>query len=468
MQHHPYRELDAILRNDFICFLERTLQTLNPGAPYLHNWHIDAIAYRLSKVTSGDITRLIINLPPRHLKSTIISVAYPAFVLGHDPRKRIFCISYGSDLSTKHAADFRAVVESDWYRRAFPKMRIARATDSEIQTTARGFRKSTSINAALTGLGGNLFIIDDPQKPVDAQSEILRYQLNQWFSNTLISRLDNKQTSAIVVVMQRVHLLDLSGYLIDNSDDWDLLSLSSIAEAEERVPIANGRFHRRRSGRALHPQHESLETIDELRAIMAPDDFNAQYQQAPVPLGGAMIKRDWITGYSHLPERRNVTKVIISLDSASKTGPQNDWSVFTVWYVADGIFYLVDFVRDRFEYPMLRATMAELANRYKPTSILIEDSSSGPALAQDLKNTLRYRIELVPVHRDKISRVYVQQAKFATHQVRFPLDAPFMRQVLLELLTFPQCKTDDIVDSIMQALEYRGYGYDFTYSGFQD
>lgn len=468
MPRDTHRELDAILRNDFVCFLEKCLPTLNPGARYLHNWHIDAIAYRLSKISSGRKTRLIVNLPPRHLKSIIISVAYPAFVLGHDPRKRIFCISYGSDLATKHASDFRAIVESDWYRRVFPKTRIARATDTEIHTTARGFRRATSINAALTGLGGDLFIIDDPQKPVDAQSELLRNQLNQWFSNTLISRLDNKQTSAIIIVMQRVHLQDLCGFLLENSKEWDVLSLPSIAENEEKIRIASDRFYCRGRGDILHSAHESSETIEGLRAIMAPDDFAAQYQQTPVPPGGAMIKKTWICYYSRLPDRRDVTKVIISLDSASKTGPQNDWSVFTVWFVAHGTYFLVDLVRDRFEYPMLRATMTELANRYRPTTILIEDSSSGPALAQDLKNSLHYRVELVPAHRDKQSRVFVQQAKFATRQVRFPLDAPYMRQLLLELLTFPQCKTDDIVDSIMQALDYRGYGYDQTFSGFQD
>ena len=159
--------LDAILRNEFEAFLERCLKTLNPGAPFLPNWHIRAIAYQLDRVRRGEVNRLIINMPPRHLKSITVSVAFPAFVLGHDPRQRIFSISYGSELSLKHARDFRSIVESPWYVRAFPRMRLNRSLDEEATTTLKGFRKATSVGGVLTGFGGNLIILDDPQKPVD-------------------------------------------------------------------------------------------------------------------------------------------------------------------------------------------------------------------------------------------------------------------------------------------------------------
>src|SRR3984893_10366154 len=191
--------VDAILRNDFEIFLERCLLSLNPGAPFLPNWHIKAIAYQLDRVRRGEITRLIINMPPRYLKSLTVTVAFTAFLLGHEPWRRIFAISYGDDLSAKHASDFRSIVHAPWFKRAFRKMMIRRSVDGELNTTQGGFRKSTSVSGPLTGLGGDLFIIDDPQKPVDAQSEPRRNSLNQWFSNTLMSRLDNKETGAIIV-----------------------------------------------------------------------------------------------------------------------------------------------------------------------------------------------------------------------------------------------------------------------------
>lgn len=221
--------LDAVLRNDFPSFLRRCMLTLNPGAPFLPNWHIEAVAYQLQRVIDGKVTRLIINLPPRYLKSIIISVAFPAFLLGHDPHRRIFGISYGGDLSTKHASDFRSIIDSSWYRRIFPNVQITRSTDTEVHTKQRGYRKATSVYAAITGLGGDTFIIDDPQKPVDAQSDSQRNHLNEWFSNTLRSRLDNKATGIIIVVMQRVHLNDLTGYLTENSDDWTVLSSAQLA-----------------------------------------------------------------------------------------------------------------------------------------------------------------------------------------------------------------------------------------------
>ena len=167
---------DLILRNNFDAFLRRSLMTLNPGQPYLPNCHISAIAHQLNRVRRGEMTRLIINMPPRHLKSLTVSVAFPAFLLGHEPWHRIFTISYGSELSSKHASDFRSIVEASWYRRAFPNMRIARSLEDEVHTSARGFRRSTSVYGTLTGLGGNIFMIDDPQKPVDAQSDTQRKQ----------------------------------------------------------------------------------------------------------------------------------------------------------------------------------------------------------------------------------------------------------------------------------------------------
>jgi hypothetical protein len=257
MISHDQALLDAVLRSEFESFLRRCLATLNPGMPFLPNWHIKAIAYQLERIRRGEINRLIINMPPRHLKSLTVSVAFPACLLGLEPKHRIFAISYGSELSSKHASDFRSIAQSSWYARAFPKMRITRSLEEEVITSKRGFRKATSVAGPLTGLGGNIFIIDDPQKPADAQSQSRRTTLNQWVSNTLMSRLDNKETGVIIVVMQRVHTDDLSGFLANASDDWTVLSLPAIAEDEQHIPIGDHEFYHRGVGEALHPAHDS-------------------------------------------------------------------------------------------------------------------------------------------------------------------------------------------------------------------
>jgi predicted phage terminase large subunit-like protein len=463
MSRLDQRVLDAALRKDFLAFLHRCVLTLNPGALFLDNWHLEAIAYELERIRKGDVTRLIINMPPRHLKSITVTVAYTAWRLGLDPKIRIFCISYGEDLSKKHHSDFRAIVQSDWFRRAFPKFNIARATDAEIHTTARGFRKSTSINAALTGLGGHLFVIDDPQKPVDAQSEVLRNNLHLWFTNTLLSRLDSKERDAVIVVMQRVHLRDLTGYLLE-CGGWSHLSLAAIAEEDERIAVGKGRFHVRKAGHALHPAHESLATLQKVRLEFGTDVFAAQYQQAPVPPGGGMVKRRHLRYYTSLPDTQPDHCIIMSWDTASKVGAQNDWSVCTVWLLANSVYYLLDVIRERYEYPALRDAAIALAARYDPFAILIEDASTGAALAQELNAAGNYPVHLIPAHRDKIARMFIQTGKFARGAVQFPQGAPFLPELEKELLSFPQGRTDDIVDSISQALAFEEWGYDSTLS----
>jgi predicted phage terminase large subunit-like protein len=455
---------DMQLRNDFVSFLHRCFQTVNPGAQFYDNWHIEATAAKLAGVQRGDIRRLIINMPPRYLKSLIVSVAFPAYLLGHNPRAKIFVISYGAELADKHANDFRAIVTSRWYRRAFPRMRIARSHENEIVTTLRGFRKSTTVMGALTGLGGDLFIIDDPQKAVDVISESKRTSTIGWFTNTLISRLDNKEKGAIIVVMQRVHLDDLSGHLIRQSDDWDILSLAAIAEEDERIPLGGGRFHVRKAGEPLHPERESLETIEGLRRTLGSEIFAAQMQQYPVPPGGALIKRKWVGRYDQLPDREWPSRIVQSWDTASKEGAANDWSVCTTWLVRNKIFYLMHVLRARFDYPTLRTRVIAHAAVYKPQKVLIEDSGVGTALIQELKNVGAFSVIPVKPERDKLTRMSVQSAKVESGQLLLPRQASWLPDLEAELFAFPQSRHDDQVDSISQALAHSSSGYDSTLS----
>src|SRR5829696_8123380 len=211
---------------------------VSSAAVFVPNWHLDAITYALSQVASGKINRLIITVPPRHLKSICASVCFPAFLLGHDPTRRIVCVSYSEPLAKKHANDSRALMRSPMYRRLFPGTRISGEKDTELEfmTTARGFRLATSVGGTLTGRGGNLIIIDDPMKPADAYSESAREQVKQWYGNTLLSRLDNKAKDPIIVVMQRLHVDDLVGHVLEQSG-WTVVNLPAIAESELLVPL---------------------------------------------------------------------------------------------------------------------------------------------------------------------------------------------------------------------------------------
>ena len=209
-------EYRALLRRDLYAFTERCFYELNPTTTFLPNWHIEVVTSALEDCRRGKITRLIINQPPRSLKSHCASVAFVAFLLGHDPTAQIICASYGQDLANKHASDCRTILASAWYQALFPHTRLSpeRQAVQEFMTTQQGFRLSTSVGGVLTGRGADFIIIDDPLKPDEALSDTQRKAVNDWFDHTLYSRLNDKRTGRIILIMQRLHEDDLVGHVL--------------------------------------------------------------------------------------------------------------------------------------------------------------------------------------------------------------------------------------------------------------
>jgi predicted phage terminase large subunit-like protein len=460
------RVLRALLRTNFPAFVRKVFATLESGQAFVPNWHLEAIAYQLERVLRGEIKRLIINMPPRSLKSVTSSVAFPAFVLGHNPTRRIIYVSYSGDLARKHANDFRAVLEAPWYQTLFGSTRIGQKdSETEIELTARGFRLATSVGGTLTGRGGDLIIIDDPLKPDDAHSETKRNAANEWFKNTLLSRLDDKRTGAIIIVMQRVHMDDLTGFVTSQSDEWEVLSLPAIAEVDEVIPISDTEIHRRRVGDALSPEREPISVLENLKVQLGSDAFSAQYQQMPVPPGGAMIKRDWIKRYVELPlQCERYPLILQSWDTASRGGPENDFSVCTTWFISrDRRWYLIDVWRKRVDYPELRAAVRTLASRHAANRVLVEDAGAGTSLVQELLGEVDGILAVKP-DRDKISRMAAVSAKFESGLVFFPERAPWLADFEAELFAFPGSRHDDQCDSVSQALTDDNCGFPMVIS----
>lgn len=286
-------KLDAKTAQDFQLFLRRSLLTINPGSRFSHNWHLAAIAEYLDAAARGEMRRLIINLPPRMLKSTIISVAWPAWLLGHNPRQRIMAASYAQPLATKHSTDCRLVMQSAWYSRVFPDTKLSQGQNEKdrFATTARGHRLAVSVGGAAVGEGGNILIVDDPLNPLQATHAGQRDAANAWFDHTFASRLDDKQRGAIIVVMQRLHAEDLSGYLLAKGT-WEHLSLPAIAP--KRTMIQIGKFsYNRAEGEPLHAAREDAGLLERMQQEMGHHHFAAQYQQAPQKLASQFIKPEW-------------------------------------------------------------------------------------------------------------------------------------------------------------------------------
>lgn len=284
---------DRAAREDFCGFVARVFGCVNPAQHYLHNWHIELIADYLAAAERGEITRLIINMPPRALKSICVSVAWPAWLLGHNPSRKIMAASYAQSLSEKHSQDCRLAMQSDWYRRMFPETIIARGENEKHKfvTTQRGMRMATSIFGSATGEGGNFLIADDPINPLQAMSHMSRTYVNEWFEHTFATRLDNKKRGVIVLVMQRLHAEDVSGYLLAKGG-WELLSLPALAPEEQCWNIS-GKEITRAANTVLHEAREDVAQIEKAKLELGSATFAAQYQQNPLPESGGMVELDW-------------------------------------------------------------------------------------------------------------------------------------------------------------------------------
>jgi predicted phage terminase large subunit-like protein len=444
---------DVICQLDFASFARKAFQTLEPSSEFLPNWHIDALAYQLEQVRHGKVKRLIVNLPPRMLKSFICSVAYPAFILGLDPTKRVIVLSYSLELAVKLSNDFRALVNSPWYQSVFSNMRISRMknTEFEVVTTHNGYRLGGSIDGSVTGRGADIIIIDDPMKPMDALSDSKRQRVIDLYNTTLHTRLDNKQTGVILLVMQRLHTDDPAGTLQRSAGGWTTLSLPAIAEQEETIQISDKRYHHRMIGDVIHPEREPKSALDLTRSMIGSDTFAAQYQQAPIPPGGVMIQRQWVGRYDQLPDRGASSRVIQSWDTASKDGGLNDWSVCTTWLLHENKYYLMHVLRERLDYPSLRARAIAHARAYNPHKILVEDAGVGTALSKEL-NDAGLSATAVKPERNKQTRMSIQSAKFESRQVFLPTQAPWLAEYEAEIFAFPNARYDDQVDSTSQAL----------------
>lgn len=451
----PERELRAYLRQDLSCFVEKAFKTLEPSTTYAPNWHIDHLCWHLSRVAAGECTRLIINVPPRSMKSITASIAFPAWLLGHDPSKRIMCVSFSDDFARKLSVDTRTLLQTDWYQRTFPRMRLAskRPRNTELTTTEHGYRFAAGNGGSVLGRGADLIIVDDPIKPTATLSSAERRRVNEFYDNTLYTRLNNKQTGAIVIIMQRLHQDDLVGHVLPK-DDWEVVSIPAI-ETETRsyrLGSAPDHVYWRLAGEVLHEAREPLETLERTRRSQGSLTFSAQYQQSPVPPEGNIVKLDWIQRYQRLPDAFDFK--IASWDTASTLSENADYSVGTVWGAKGLDFYLIDLVRGRFEVPELRRHVVDLEHRWETHQTIIEDTELGRAIVQDLRRTGECRPILKKPKFDKEARFLAQSARFESRQVHAPLDAPWLADWLDELLAFPNGKHDDQVDSTSQALSY--------------
>jgi predicted phage terminase large subunit-like protein len=457
MQPKPPKYV-RLLQEYIYAFTLRCFHDRNPQTTYLHNFHVEIIAAELEKCLRGETKRLIINLPPRSLKSLCASVAFPAFILGHKPAAKIICASYGQKFAETLAGDHRSIMASAWYQDLFPGTRLAprKQAINDFMTTQQGCRYSTSVGGSLTGRGGDFIIVDDPLKADEALSDSRRDAVNGWFDSAVLNRLNSQRTGCIILIMQRLHEDDLVGH-VQKTDNWRLLKFPAIAEEDESYtierPSGKHRFERQ-AGTPLQPDRDSLETLIRLRNTLGEYNFAGQYQQSPAPLGGGIIKRAWFKSYTPADSPEKFERIFQSWDTANKASELNDFSVCTTWGLKEKKVYLLDVLRSRMEYPELKRAVRDQAPKHKSNNILIEDHASGTQLIQELvreglNGVTRYTSKL-----DKVMRLNSSSNMIENGLVYLPEKAEWLAEYLHELTTFPNGKYDDQADSTSQALDW--------------
>lgn len=330
-------------------FTRMAFGIVSPADVYAHNWHIDCIAEHLHAVHEGHIKRLIINVPPRSLKSILCTVSWPAWLLGRDPTTRIITASYGHDLALKHSVWTRKIMESAWYQQMFPGVTLSddQNTKENFMTNAMGFRKATSVGGSILGDGGDYLIFDDLIKASDARSDTIRENTNSWLSQDFLTRLNQPMESRIVGVMQRFHLLDPTGYLKD-SPGWHLLKIPAEAPRKTFIELRGMKWEME-EGELLHEERMDRQYLEDVRN--GPNGefiYTGQYLQDPVPDGGAEFKVEWYQLYESINHYGNMNFYLVVDPGGDKKKKGNDYTAMRLWGLGqDKNYYLAHTVRDR-------------------------------------------------------------------------------------------------------------------------
>lgn len=449
-------------------FISMAWHINEPIREFVDGWHIDAIADHLQACYDGEITRLVINVPPKSMKSLSTCVLFPAWLWTQNPSLRTIFGSYNERLSKRDSNKTRRIVDSDWYRarwigsdwynKKWKRQVDVSGTTERFDTTAGGFRIMTTVEGGVTGDHADFQFADDPVKPLEvtrslAVAETALNKCKTWWNETMSSRLMDAEKSCRIVIMQRLVDGDLAGLCVEKG--YEHLMLPMEFEPKRKCFTSIGfEDPRQEQGELLWPENVSQGAVDTLKEELGSRGTAAQLQQDPMESGGNLIKEHHFRFYIVAPA--HMTTIIQSWDCAFKDTDSSDFVVGQVWGLKGADKYLLDQARDRMSFSETCNAIRMMTTKWpKATVKLVEDKANGPAVIDTLKREISGMKPINP-EGGKLVRVHAVEPQWESGNVWVPHPdiAPWVKEFRKEVIRFPSAPNDDQVDAMSQALTY--------------
>lgn len=458
-------------------FVRASWAIIEPGVPYIHGMHIDAICEHLEAVSNGEIRQLIINMPPRHGKSTVLAVLWPAWVWITNPAKKWLYASYAENLSIRDSRKCRNLIRSPWYQKHWSgKFKIVTDQNEKrrFDNDKMGYRLATSVNGSNTGEGGDLIVYDDPNNVNEVDSDTIREGVNDWHDQTMTTRLNDPKTGARVVVQQRSHERDMTGHLLEKGG-WDLLMLPAEYEGPTKATSIGWVDPRSKFGELLAPERFGPTEIETLKRDLGATGAAGQLQQRPSPGEGGKFKRQYWNYWNPVgtdtrpvqvknPGQQAIDKtpipipiafeqIVQSWDCTFKDEKDNDFVAGHVWGRIGANVYLIARKSERMDFPKTLKAVRAMSKEFPCPEKLVEDKANGPAVIATLRNEIPGLIAINP-EGGKVARANAVAPYAEAGNVFLPNPDlfPWVRDFVEQCANFPRGRHDDDVDAMTQAL----------------
>jgi predicted phage terminase large subunit-like protein len=441
----------SVFRRDFEAFAQKAFGQQHGGEGLGRQRYIDYLCHELAKVADGETKKLVINLPPRHLKTFLAAICLTAWMLGRKPSAKIIVVTYSEALAKDIAYQIRDILKSNWYKEIFTtRLAEDRSSVFDFGTKQGGSVYAVSADGSITGRGADLIIFDDPLDIKDAGNLEQIQKVNQRFDTLISSRLNNPKTGQFIIIAHRLHECDLSGHVLGQGG-WRHVALPLIAPRKKTYDLGHERWERMKD-ELLRPNAFTRKDINRLRANTMNPDFDTFYQQSAERGAQLRIKRDHFIA---VPTRYFLDKpVVLSVDAGQRRGPNSSFSVIQAWTPFDNDHILIDQWREKCDYEELRSAFWRFVRHYRPAACLIEDASNGCALISQARKRGLDVVDLVPDGRSKTSRLSPHVRTIRNRHIHLPDDALWRDAFITEFVEFPTGPNDDQVDATSQYLDW--------------